>query len=333
MVHGLPEVGSNNVEVRCNVGACIAAVDLHLDNDDSLVLDGWQVASGAAYRGSVASVSILWPQDAVPWAFPRNFRAPPLQTSRRQRLLSFLRGASPQRNGPAVAAGSSSCAGAGSRGQQGPPSTHTAEPPHGTAIAGSAAVDGTNGVVSSQLSAAVEAAPAAQVLASPTQQLLLPPHKSSSAPQPDLPAQRHPAMQYGAASGEGSSWINSKPAPRHLDSMAAQHRFEHLQQKQQPPPFQGASLGPPAADGGTVSAPLLSNGLHASSQGGRSGQSGIVDTTAVSSGSAALGAQAAYGVSPGSLRASFGGGNLQPPTSSLMPAESSGLLDGASGGF
>lgn len=77
----------------------------------------------------------------MPWAFPRNFRAPPTKSSRRQRLLSFLRGAAPDR----------SLVAAGSRGSTPAPLGGPAAPVFGTSAAGSAAAGATGGVVFSEL--------------------------------------------------------------------------------------------------------------------------------------------------------------------------------------
>ena len=261
----------------------------------------------------------------MPWAFPRNFRAPPLQTSRRQRLLSFLRGASPQRSSSAPAAGSSSTARMSAPGQQ---------LLRGTAIlGGGAAAGGTNGMVFSQLSADPEAAPAAHVLASPMQQLLLPPHESSSAPLPGVPAQRYPATANGTTGSNGSGWSENTAASQRLDSSAARLQPQRPLQQLQPTVWR-VSPGPPAAEHGTVAVPPPPDGLLASSQGDGGGHSSGVNNTLVSSrgrgtGSAA-GAQAADDASAGSLTAGCSDPDLQPPVTTLSDAHSS-LSEGASG--
>jgi hypothetical protein len=297
-------------------------------------------------------------QDAVPWAFPRNFRAPPLQSSRRQRLLSFLRGASPQRSSLAAAARSSSTATASGMGQQRLTPGAPAECHNGSAAPGSAAAGSTQSVAFGQLSAPTEApveqqanthstsghqppavmgvAPAAFVSTSPRQQLLPPPHEASSDPQPEGLVPQRIKLGNGTSGGGGgwSEGAQSQTAARHLDHIAVQPQPQRLQQAQQLI-TRNVSLASCAADGGTVGAPPLPNGLTASSGGHWGGRGGSVSNSAVSSngsiGGTAPDVHAADTGTAGSLRAAFSGGSLQPPAGSLLAAQSSLPSEEASG--
>jgi hypothetical protein len=292
-------------------------------------------------------------QDAVPWAFPRNFRAPPLQTSRRQRLLSFLRGASPQRSSPAATAGSSVCAGASSTSRQRLPSSGPVEHPDSAPTLGGAAAGNTQGVIFSQLSVPAGAlvglqdeehspkchrspaelgpAPDEHRLASPMQQLLSPPHISSSDPQPATAAQHSQSGIITAHGSDTSEGARPQPAAQHLDRTAGQRRVQHLQQQQQKLlPAQGGSPGPCAADIGAEIARPLQKGLSISPEGGCGGNGGSIDSTTVSSRDCPAGVRAADRDTAGSLRAAFGGGSL-PPANCSLSAQSSLPSDGASG--
>jgi hypothetical protein len=200
-----------------------------------------------AARCQADATMMMCPQDAVPWAFPSNARAPPLQLLRRQRLLSFLRGAAPQRSSSATAAaGSSPGGGASATGQQQHLlSEGSAEPPTGAVMTGGAAAGTTNGMVAGQLPAPgwptnrqqgyndsspngqppAGQAPTADMVASPTHLLLLrPAGRSSTDPLPEAPSQHSYQMENRASDAEGSTAAGalSQSTQQHVDSMAAQ---------------------------------------------------------------------------------------------------------------
>lgn len=275
-------------------------------------------------------------QDAVPWAFPRNFRAPSQKSSRRQRLLSFLRGAAPDRS-PAAAAGSrSGDRGSGSSARQ-LPAGGPAAPVIGSAVTGSAAAGSTGGVVFSELGSPF----GADLQQPPVASAAAPAAGAGAAPQPQPEVQAWGGQSEAASLLAAGSSSNALPdfAVQHCcliggggggsapTQSAAQHLYSETdaerpppQQQQQRPPVEGLSVSE-----GTATTPLPpwpSRGILGNLHGGGGGGSG----------DAGDGSHSNNGPQPDCTSlggASSAGGGIQPV--SPLPAAQGSLSADASG--